>query len=63
MYITERAVFKLTRAGLELIEIAPGVDLEKDVLQQMEFKPLISADLKLMDARIFRPEAMGLAKA
>ncbi len=62
MYITERAVFKLTREGLELIEIAPGIDLEKDILQQMEFQPLISADLKLMDARIFRHEKMGLAE-
>ena len=42
------------------VEIAPGVDLEKDVLGKMEFKPIISKDLKLMDARIFRDELMGL---
>lgn len=59
-FVTERAVFKLTREGLELIEIAPGVDLEKDVLAHMEFRPVMR-DVKLMDSRIFREENMGLA--
>lgn len=59
-YLTERAVFKLTPDGLMLTEIAPGVDLEKDILGQMEFKPLISPQLREMDSRIFRPEVMGL---
>lgn len=62
LYITERAVFKLTKEGLVLMEIAPGVDLEKDVLAHMDFKPLISKDLKLMDDFLFREELMNLAK-
>jgi propionate CoA-transferase len=60
LYITERCVFQLTAAGLEVIEIAPGVDLERDVIGQMRFRPVVSASLKLMDARIFRTSAMGL---
>lgn len=60
LYITERCVFRLTPDGLELIEIAPGIDLERDVLAQMRFKPLVSAQLRLMDARIFQPAPMGL---
>lgn len=60
LLITERAVFRLTEQGLELTEIAPGVDLEKDVLGQMDFRPIISRDLKPMDPRIFREEPMGL---
>lgn len=59
-YVTERAVFKLTKEGLMLTEIAPGVDLEKDILGQMEFKPFISDELKGMDSRIFKEEKMGL---
>ena len=60
MFISERAVFKLTPDGLLLTEIAPGVDLQKDVLDKMKFKPLISNDLKMMDPRLFREERMGL---
>ena len=60
-FVTERAVFRINEEGLlELIEIAPGIDLEKDVLANMDFRPLISEDLKLMDDRIFRDEKMGL---
>lgn len=60
LYVTERAVFKLVDDGLMLIEIAPGVDLEKHILEKMDFKPLIASDLKLMDASIFKDEVMGL---
>jgi propionate CoA-transferase len=62
LYVTERAVFQRNKAGrLELIEIAPGVDVERDVLAHMEFKPEISKDLKQMDARLFLPQPMGLS--
>jgi propionate CoA-transferase len=61
LYVTERAVFTRNAAGrVELIEIAPGVDLKRDILAQMRFKPDVSPSLKEMDARIFRPEPIGL---
>lgn len=60
LFITERAVLRLTKQGLELIEIAPGVELERDVLAQMDCMPVVSPDLKLMDERIFRDAPMGL---
>jgi propionate CoA-transferase len=62
-YITERAVFKLTERGLVLIEIAPGIALEKDILAHMEFRPLISEELRLMDERIFKNGPMGISIA
>jgi propionate CoA-transferase len=60
LYITERCVFTLTTDGMQLTEIAPGVNLEKDILARMAFKPIIAGTPKLMDARIFREPAMGL---
>jgi propionate CoA-transferase len=60
LYVTERCVFRLTNDGLELTEIAPGVDLERDILAKMDFKPLIPAQPALMDRRIFTPEPMNL---
>lgn len=60
LYITERAVFKLTAEGFTLIEIAPGADIQKDILDKMEFRPIISGELKVMDERLFKPEAMGI---
>jgi propionate CoA-transferase len=62
VYVTERAVFERCAEGLMLTEIAPGVDLEKDILAHMDFKPIISPDLKLMPAGIFREVWGGLAK-
>ena len=52
-------MFRHTEKGMELTEVAPGVDMQKDVLDLMDFKPIVR-DVKQMDARIFRPEPMGL---
>lgn len=60
-FITERAVLKLTEAGVKLTEIAPGVDLQKDILDQMEFEPIIAEDLKVMDEAIFRDGKMNFS--
>ncbi|MCV6637438.1 CoA-transferase [Candidatus Albibeggiatoa sp. nov. NOAA] len=59
MYITERAVFQLVPEGLELIEIAPNIDLQTQVLDQMDFRPLMR-NVKRMDARIFSEQKMNL---
>jgi propionate CoA-transferase len=60
LYVTERCVFELTAAGVELIEVAPGIDIERDILAHMQFKPVIRGTPRPMDPRIFRDEAMGL---
>ena len=61
LFVTERAVFRVGREGLELIEIAPGIDAERHVIAQMGFRPHIARDLRVMDSRIFAAGTMGLA--
>ena len=58
LYITERCVFRLTPNGIELFEIAPGVDLQRDILDQMQFRPLIAESLVTSDPRLYRQAAM-----
>jgi propionate CoA-transferase len=60
LYVTERCVFELTRDGLALVEVAPGIDIERDILSQMDFRPIVRRDPGIMDGRIFAPEPMGL---
>jgi propionate CoA-transferase len=59
LYITERCVFQLTKEGMELTEVAPGIDIKRDILDKMEFEPIVRRP-RLMDARIFAPGPMGL---
>jgi len=59
-YVTERCVLELRRDGVTVTEIAPGVDLGRDVLAQAEFPLVVARDLKVMDAALFRPEPFGL---
>jgi propionate CoA-transferase len=60
LFITERAVFRRGPEGLELLEAAPGVDLEADIFANMDFRPPVASDFKEMDNRLFYPEPMGL---
>jgi len=60
LYVTERCVFDLTEEGLELIEVAPGIDIERDILARMAFRPIMRRDPMIMDKRIFLEEQMGL---
>lgn len=59
VYVTERAVFEFRNDRLMLTEIAPGIDLQKDILDQMDFIPEIAEDLKIMDERLFKEECMN----
>jgi propionate CoA-transferase len=59
LYVTERCVFSLNEGGLELIEVAPGIDIGRDILAQMDFAPLVRAP-RVMDASLFRVAPMGL---
>lgn len=60
-YVTERCVLRLTESGLMVTEIAPGIDLQRDVLDQAATPLLVAPDLRLMESWLFHPEAMGLA--
>lgn len=60
LFITERCVFQVTDEGLVLSEVAPGIDIEKDILPYMEFKPIVPEKVALMDERLFRDGSMGL---
>jgi propionate CoA-transferase len=62
IYITERCVFELCPSGVMLTEIAPGINLDRDILAHMDFRPLISPTLKIMDLTIFQPGPMALAQ-
>src|SRR5690242_3469599 len=62
LFVTERAVFEVGAEGLELTEVAPGLDVERDVVAQMGFRPRIAKELRTMDARIFSPGPMRLAQ-
>ncbi len=59
LYVTERCVFRLTQGGLELVEVAPGIDIDRDILAHMDFAPIVN-DPRPMDARIFATGLMGL---
>ena len=54
--VTERAVFELVPEGVKLVEIAPGIDLQTQVLDMMDFAPIVADDLKLMDASLFKQD-------
>ncbi len=60
MYVTDRAVFRLADDGIVLIEIAPGIDLRRDVLDRIGFPVRVADELRPMDRRLFRPEPMNL---
>ena len=62
LYITERAVFELRRDGVYLTEVAPGIDIQTQIIDLMGFVPKMDGQPKLMDARIFKDELMGLGK-
>src|SRR5699024_1093353 len=62
LYVTERCVLELRKDGLYVVELAPGVDLERDVLARSDFPLHVAEELKEMDAALFRPELLGLAR-
>jgi propionate CoA-transferase len=60
VYVTERCVMRLLQSGVTVTEIAPGVDLQRDILDQARFPLSVATGLKTMDAALFRPEPIGL---
>ena len=60
VFITERCVIRLLPAGLTVSEIAPGIDLDRDILAKAAIPLRVAADLRLMDEKLFQPDAMGL---
>lgn len=60
LYVTERAVFRLTEKGLTLEEVSPGIDIDRDILSKMEFRPIMATPLKQMDERLFGVGKLGL---
>jgi propionate CoA-transferase len=60
LYVTERAVFEASEQGLRLVEVAPGVDVARDVLGQMEFEPIVDGEPGVVDPRLFREGLLGL---
>lgn len=61
IFVTERAVFRVGSDGLELIEVAPGIDIERDIFAQMDFGTPVAKDLREMDARLFSTDLMDIA--
>lgn len=60
LYVTERAVFRLTKDGIALEEVAPGIDIDKDIIPKMSFEPIIRGSVGEMDNRIFNESIMGI---
>jgi propionate CoA-transferase len=60
LFVTERAVLRIAAGGLELTEVAPGVDLERDIFARMDFRPAVATNLRQMDPRLFQPGLMDL---
>ncbi|MBV9054732.1 MAG: 3-oxoacid CoA-transferase, partial [Hyphomicrobiales bacterium] len=60
IFVTERAVFRAIDGTLELVEVAPGISIERDILPHMAFEPRLALEIRKMDPRLFRPEPMGL---
>jgi acyl CoA:acetate/3-ketoacid CoA transferase len=62
LYVTERAVFRLTADGLTLVEVAPGIDVERDIRAHMMCPLRVAPDVRSMEATLFLPTPVGLAK-